>query len=125
MELTCENVEKVFMDCLFGNTEDKSDAILVDGIVAKYGFNPSKIELHKEEIRAMLSELPDSFKPNSGGGMSFLNACMTKANHQWGEHRNMEQLFSLGIAAGFVTYCMPREMWNILPGGVPYLTVNV
>jgi len=125
MELSCENVDKVFEDCLFKDCEDTAKALVVDGIISKFGFNPVKIAEHKEDITSMLSELPNSFRKSGGGGMSFLNACMTEGGEQWGEHRNMELLFCLGIGVGLVEYCMPREMWNIFPGGMPYLVINL
>lgn len=73
----------------------------------------------------MLSELPKEFKKESGGGMSFLNACNTSKGEQWtGEHAKMEQLFALGIASGMVECLLPRELWSSLPGGVPYYVVT-
>ena len=36
----------------------------------------------------------------------------------------MEDLFCLGIAIGKVQYCLPRETWSLLPGGVPYLMIG-
>jgi hypothetical protein len=56
--------------------------------------------------------------------MSFLNACMTKDDNQWGEHQNMEQLLALGIAIGYARILLPRNMWSVLPGGVPYFSVG-
>jgi len=50
--------------------------------------------------------------------------CMDKHGVQWGEHRNIEQLVVLGIAAKMVKYCMPRDMWGILPGGMPYIAID-
>lgn len=35
----------------------------------------------------------------------------------------MEQLVSLGIGIKKVKYCMPKEMWSILPGGMPYFMI--
>ena len=35
----------------------------------------------------------------------------------------MEELFCLGIAIGRVECLIPREMWKILPGGVPYYVI--
>ena len=50
---------------------------------------------------------------------------MTKSGEQWGEHMNIEQLLALGIATGQAGYPMPKEMWKMLPGGMPYFTVKV
>lgn len=125
MKLTAENVRTVFMDCLFNDGEDTSNHVAAEGIITNVGFHPGRLESHTRDIGDMLSELPDSFMANGGGGMSFLNACMTKDDVQWGEHQQMEQLFQLGQAVGFVKSLMPREMWGALPGGMPYYSVEV
>ena len=121
--LTAKNVETIFMDCLFRDDEDTSKAVIVEGILNQFGFHPDRLESHKQAIAEMLAELPDEFQSDKGGGWSFLNACMTKAGEQWGEHQNMEQLFTLGIATKKANWLMPRKMWKALPGGMPYVVV--
>jgi hypothetical protein len=37
----------------------------------------------------------------------------------------MEQLFTLGIALGLAQWQLPRDMWDIFPGGMPYVSVNL
>ena len=124
MELTSQNVFTVFTDCLFKEGEDTTMHVKVEGIMSTFGLHPNRLESHKEDIRSMLDQLPDDFKQEHGGGMSFLNACNTKDGNQWGEHTNMEQLFVLGIGIGFAKYCMPRTAWIAFPGGMPYIVVD-
>ncbi|MDP2665599.1 MAG: hypothetical protein Q8P23_03110 [bacterium] len=120
-----ERVNAIFMDCLFKDGEDTSKHIKAEGITKNVGFHPERLESHKTEIEAMLDELPDEFKKSGGGGWSFLNACNDKHGNQWtGFHQRMEQLFQLGIGISKVQYQMPREMWSVLPGGMPYLVVG-
>lgn len=126
MRLTAENVYKTVKACLFRDDEIVNGsmparAVVVDAITMKLGFDPDKITQQTENIRSMLGELPPEFKD----GMSFLNACLTKTGEQWGEHRDMAALFALGQAAGMVTCCLPRDLWDALPGGVPYYQVNI
>lgn len=126
MELTATNVNKIFEDCLF-KTEPKpgTNFIHAQGIVANVGFDPNKIEFYANDIKQLLDNLNENFNESSGGGWSFLEACMTKDNVHWGEHKSVEQLMLLGIAAGWVKYLFPREMWNILAGGMPcFVVVN-
>ncbi len=122
--LTTEHVEKVFIDCLFKEGEDTSKHVKAEGIVTTVGFNPERLEIHKQEIEDMLNELPDQFKKSVGGGWSFLQACMDKHGNQWAEHPTMEKLFQLGIAIGKVTCQLPREMWSSLPDGMPYYVID-
>lgn len=121
--LNTERVEEIFLKCLFKDGEDTGNGIDVEGVIVNVKFNPERIEENKAKIIEMLDELPDNFKEGQGGGWSFLNACMDKYDSQWGEHKNIEQLVMLGIAIAKVKYGMPKEMWNILPGGMPYITI--
>lgn len=123
--LSAERVEEIFLDCLFRDGEDTSKHVKAEGINSNAGFHPGRLENHKAEIEVMLDELPDEFKLSEGGGWSFLNAFEDKHGNQWtGLHRRMEQLFLLGIAIGKVEYQLPRDMWSVLPGGMPYLVIN-
>ena len=125
-----ERVDTIFKDSLFLDIELKdsntppANAILVEGIINKFGFHPERLESHKDEITDLINLMPDNFQKSKGGGWSFLNLCMDKDNNQWGEHINMEQLVALAIATNQGKFAMPREMWNILPGGMPYVVFD-
>ena len=126
MKLTAKNVEKVFLDCLYSDEEAQKlgeppdDAVVVEGILARFGFKPDSLDKHSDTIVNFLHQLPDKFQI----GWSFLNACMDKDDNQWGEHRNVEQLVVLGLAIDKVQYCAPREIWKVMPGGLPYFMVK-
>lgn len=85
----------------------------------------SDTEKNKTALTEMLGELDDSFKVSGGGGMSFLQAGMDKHGNHWAEHPTMEALFCLGIGLDLVEWCVPRELWGMCPGGVPYVQVKV
>ena len=119
---------KILEDCLYKtdeliNGEWPKDAIMSKGTTTKIGLHPQRIKNNSDKIRELLNELPDEFKETGGGGMSFLRACMDRNGKQWGEHRDIEVLLCLGLAAGMIKYCYPREMWNILPGSMPFFTI--
>jgi hypothetical protein len=118
-------VEAIFLDCLFKEGEDTREHVRAEGIVHNVGFHPNRLRGHKVEISELLDELPDEFKKTGGGGMSFLQACNDKHGNQWtGVHTQMEQLFQLGISVGKVECLMPKELWSVLPGGMPYYVIN-
>lgn len=124
-KLTSEKVHQIMLDSLYDSeSTNYDDAILVEGITMNIGFNPVKLNSHYDEIIGLLNELPEQFHEEIGGGWSFLEACVDKNGNHWGEHRNMEELFLLGMAIEKVIYLFPREMWCILPGGVPYLMIK-
>ena len=123
--LSPQRVEEVFMDCLFREGEDTTNHVKAEGIMVTVGFHPERLGTHREEIEAMLAELPDEFCESGGGGWSFLNTCMDRHGSQWtGLHQIMDQLFTLGIAIDKVAYQLPREVWSVLPGGMPYLVIR-
>ena len=124
MKLNSETVREIFLDCLFKEDKNRDNAIMVTGITFSVGFNPIRLNKHKEDIIQLLDNLKDEFKQESGCGYSFLGACFDKYGNHWGEHRNVEELFLLGIAIDKVEYLLPRELWMILPGGVPYLVIK-
>jgi hypothetical protein len=139
MKLSVENVERIFRDSLFREEEVKDirqdsvsnmrvtppipkDAVVVQGIRLTFGFHKKRLESHREELRDMLSQLPEEFI--TGGGWSFLNLCMTKAGEHWAEHPAMEKLLVLSMGLELMAYCLPdRELWQIFPGGMPYVVV--
>ena len=126
-----EEVNKAFYDCLYRPEEATGDkppenAVTVEGILTKGDFNSRRLESHRERVVSWLKLLPTEFRKSGGGGWSFLQACNEADGYQWtGLHQRMEQLFMLGIALGAVEWCLPREMWSILPAGMPYVCVKL
>ena len=122
-----EKVQEIITDCLFKdeeivNDETPEDAVLVEGIVRKFGFHPGRLESHKEEIKELLDAMPAEFHAKEGGGWSFLNLCQDKDGEHWAEHPTMEALICLGIGSGMAKYCLEdRELWKVFPGNVPYV----
>jgi len=125
-----ERVEVIMRDSLFTDKETNNaeslpvDAVLVEGIINKYGFHPGRLETHRKEVREILKLLPDTFMKEKGGGWSFLNLCYTKDDVQWGEHKDMEALCCLAIGLDLAHWQM-REMTSILPGGMPYVVFTI
>jgi hypothetical protein len=143
MHLTSENVDATVLSCLPDDDPALIDRIekahaageempegikMTRGILSVYVFDEFKLDAHRNDILEMLSELPGEFihvDQGGGGGWSFLNACMTASGEQWtGLHQQMEALFCLGMAIGAVEEQLPREMWDKLPGGMPYYSVS-
>lgn len=116
MKLSHEVVNKLFMECLTDNTRG---SVLTEMILATVWLD---VRGHEVEVKSLLDELSPDFHTE---GASFLNACYDKDGTLWtGSHRTMDELFGLGRAAGFVDYCLGREFWSMLPGGVPYLLIH-
>jgi len=126
MELSSTNVETVLRDCFFTPEElpaedqeafAKENGIIVEGILHTFAFHPARVAKHKTTIVAWIEQLPEQFDE----GYSFLAMCNTKDGNQWtGLQKSMDELACLGMAVGVFASCMPRDMWPVLPGGVPY-----
>ena len=119
--IDASRISEIISDCLFREGEDTSTAVLSEGIIRKFGFHPDRLKSHHAEVAEMLLQLPEQFHYD---GWSFLNACMDNEGNQWGEQRNVEELFVLGQAISMVECSLSREMWSVLPGGMPYFTVK-
>lgn len=113
-------ISEIVRACLFGRNEDQNDMVVAKGITRTFGFHPDRLEMHQAEVADMLRQLPEEFHND---GWSFLNACVDREGSQWGEHRNIEELFALGQAMEMVRCPLPKEMWSALPGGMPYYTI--
>lgn len=125
LKINPQRVEDIFLGCLFLDGEDRKEFVPAEGITCNVAFHPGRLAGHKEEISAMLEDLPDDFKKTGGGGMSFLSAGQDRHGNPWTDlHQRMEQLMQLGVGIGKVECLLPRSMWDALPGGVPYFCIN-
>jgi hypothetical protein len=126
--LNPRHVEEVFQACL-AHGAASHPTCTVQGIMHTANFAMTELKCRHAEIAGMLAQLPTEFQPHEtggGGGWSFLNACQDKDGNLWtGAHVVMEKLVLLGIGAGQVEWCLPREMWSALPGEMPYFTVKL
>jgi len=137
-----ERVNKAFLEVLYTESEVEAyadselgaegqpkGAIIVEGIMNRFGFHPERLEQKREQVGRWLRALPHQFHADGGedsGGWSFLNACNQENGMQWtGLHQRMEQLFCLGMGLGLVRCQFPREMWSILHGGMPYYVIDL
>lgn len=121
-------VERLFFSVL------TDDGEIVEGITGKFMLNLEALASHREAVRAWVKQLPISFhrskkgqkKAERGGdGFTFLALGQDNNAIQWtGEHRVMEFLYLLAAGLGMARFCMPRDMWSVMPGGVPYIVFD-
>lgn len=117
--LTSEKVHEIYRECLLkeeelANGEPAVDFTVGEGIQHTGVFNTERLERRRDEITAMIDELPDIEQ-----GPSFLSLCYDKHGRQWtGEHPTMDLLMQLGRATETIVFPLPREVWPAI-GGVP------
>lgn len=129
-----EEVEALMIECLFTTAELTATAegwpkgaVTTKGVIHSYGFHPGRLEAVRPRVKALLGELSPTFRRDlhGGAGASFLNLPFTASGEQWGEHHSAECLLCLGGALGMAGYCLPRPFWSSLPGGVPYVWIDL
>jgi len=130
--INAEKVHELIANCLFTEDEQAAwedpkrppkDATIVYGLVRNFAFHTGRLESNRDEVKSLLLNLPSPFMQSVGGGFTFLNMPSDKKGNLWGEQHTAESLLVLGLGLGLAKYCAPRSMWNILPGGVPYIVV--
>jgi len=132
IKLTSNNVRTIFKKCLFSKDEltkeglPDSPMIKVEAVSEIYGFRKESVDSVKDDIIELLMQLNEIFFKDIGGGDSFLNAVKNDRGLNWTKSQtDVELLLALGLAIGAITYSLPRNMWYILPGGLPYFTINL
>ena len=132
-QLNASNVHSIFMDCLFNGTEIKDlqpgeipkNAVVVQGVKLNIGFNQERVEKNSQDIKDIVSQLPDDFQEHPIRGGSFLNMCFRNDDTQWtGEHMDVDELVCLGLASNNLEFLIERNYWDRLPNGMPYLVIK-
>lgn len=120
--LNAERVTEIFLKCMFKEDEivdgkPVKEMIEVQGVTMRVGLCKERVDEHAAEIAGLCDELPDGFRD----GWSFLQMCEDRHGRQWtGFHKVMQELAVLGCATGKMELCAPKEMWGLMPGGMPY-----
>jgi len=116
-----EIVRKAFEDSLYKQGDNMDTAVSVEGLVHTYMFNPERLKEMRASISEVVAMLPERFH----AGDTFLNLCKTQNDELWtGDQTVCEQLVVMAIGLGLMEYCFSREVWRMLPGGVPYIIVR-
>lgn len=105
-------------DCLYSDSKDATNAVLVDGPIHNFGFNPERLESKRDIVQMLISELPENLKERA----HFLELYKNKNGETWTEKdMDVESLVVLGIALGLLEYKYSRFVW---PFGLPYLKIK-
>lgn len=94
------------------------------GVTGRMDFTQELLQ-HRDEVLAMLDELPTPFlsaNEGGGGGWTFLNLCQRRDGTQWtGFHLMMDAFVGIASALKLCRFVLPRFMWAHLPGSVPFI----
>lgn len=122
VRLTAENVNTILNKCLYTSSSSSSHKpLIIEGYKNDFSFDTVALNQERENIEALLSQLPSNFKE----GWSFWEMFRTNDGRNWTTSlKSMEALMVLGIAIEKIRYVLPKEAWWSLPGGAPYVVVN-
>lgn len=88
-------------------------------------FDKARLHARRGDIRRILEEVVQpEFRAEAGGGWTFSRFHIKRDGKVWAGPE--ETLFMLYLAMGltYAKYVYPREMWETLPLGLPYITIN-
>lgn len=119
--LTAQRVLDVFAACLCKPGESTERCVKVEGVLTTVYLWPECLVRQREEIEAMLAELPDSFR---SPGDTFMNAQYDRYGSRWTQLPGVvDCLFQLGTAIIKLECLVARENWYAFPGG-PYYVIK-
>lgn len=85
------------------------------GVRLQVVLSPTRLLEHQDTVKALLDCLPIEVL----GWASFTRLCVDRDGRRWGEHSNMDELLTLGLALGMVRFS-PRDLWDLMYA-VPYV----
>jgi hypothetical protein len=119
MELSAENVQTVFTDCL-ARTEE-APTLRVHSVYNEFYLSIIRLKNHTTDIRAFLGCLSTRFYADRGGGHSFTAMGHRRDGEHWGGRPDVERLVTLGLGVGLVEFCLDRGQWHLFPAGAPFV----
>lgn len=98
--------------------------IFVRGLAHNFGFHPERLLDSAEDVRKILNAVVADEFMGAEGGWSFLNLVVGRNSEIWGNQVDAEGLLCLALGLGWAEILVPRSMWQMMPGGVPYVRFN-
>jgi len=133
--MDASQVNEKFRSALYNDAEmaalepgkTPEDAVIVEGVNTVFGFHPERLKALREVALGWMEKLRHEFfsgTEGGSGGDSFLNLPFDKNENQWGEHVNAQELACLLIGLGLAEWVFPRDIWHVLPGGMPLIVFH-
>lgn len=132
--MNAADVHTTLVSCLFTSEEVDAcraegldvpqDAVVVEGIMRTFGFHPGRLEAARPRVKAWIKEMDPAFLTSGGGGSTFLNLCVLADGTHWADQPTCEAFIVLAFGLKLGSFSLPREMWGVLPGSMPYVTLG-
>lgn len=123
---TVNRIHDLIIYCLFEDGESRTNAVMVDGISSTFGFHPGRLEESRSEISEIVrTTISNDFFEGHGGSTSFLSLPISNNGNIWGQQKDAEALLVMSIAIGIARILVPRDIWHVFPGEMPYVSFNL
>lgn len=123
--LTAVRVRRVYADC-YRDEHVTVKVAKLEGWLVRHTLSDLRLYAHREEIIRMLLALPKGARVDERGGASVLTLTFRDDETRWTDDpSDVEKLVALGLASGLVSFCAPRDKWPKLPGGMPYVRIEI
>jgi hypothetical protein len=124
--LSADRVRSIYAQCFRPEGSDSPRRVMVEGWLAKHTFAIAVLHKYREDIIRMLLSLPAGFRADVLEGGSVGLMIRRGDGTVWSaEMSDIEKLVALGIASGLMTFNAPRDKWHRLPGGLPYVRIEI
>lgn len=113
---------------------DSADVVTVElPTLGDRSVEVSSLRWHREmldgarpTILRMLRGLPKEFRNESGGGLSMTRIDRREDGSEWDENGlPCCLLLAMALATGYAKISTPRELWDAMPGGLPYIELHL
>jgi hypothetical protein len=100
-----ERIDDTFSFCLFnGDSDPEYHLVIGQGVLTPADFDSVRLDARRQEIRALLQELPQYTRPDINL-IDFKAACSRLHLHdEADQHCEIEKLIQLGMAARFLEF---------------------
>jgi len=124
--LTTARVLEVYKQCWRPEGSAPAHNVEVAGWLVRHTFSIMRLQRSREAIIRMLLSLNEGFRADVGEGGSVGAMVQRGDGSVWTQDMtDVEKLVALGIASGLASFCAPRDKWDRLPGGLPYVRVEI
>lgn len=124
--LTRDRVQAVYSVSYRPEGSRPTKNITVSGVTLRHTFSTRMIQRYREDTIRMLLSLHAGFRVDEGQGGSMAMMNLRGNGTPWtNDISDVEKLVALGLASGLLSFCAPRANWSKLPGGIPYVRVEI
>lgn len=124
--LSANRVRVIYAGCFRREGWNPMKSVVVEGALLRHTLSLKMLQHWREDIIKLLLCLPAGFRVDEGAGGSVMMLNQRANRTIWTtDLTDTEKLIALGLGVGLLSFCATRANWSKLPGGVPYVRVEI